>query len=223
MKKIEIKKAMEQFKELNPKEIHNWPLIPQAVIGVVLFIALTIAGVFFVVMDVYSDYQSAKDKETQLKQEYIDKTAQSINLVLYKKQLVEITQASDELLKQLPNRAEVEKLLIDINQAGVSRGLQFNLFKPNQEKLYEFYAELPINIRVTGSYEALGNFTADVSQLSRVVLLKDISLVSNKDGTLTMDATATTFRYLDPDEIEKQKQEKKKEKAKMAANNKSDS
>lgn len=209
MKKMNFAEIKETLSGLNPKEMYNWPLWVNISVGVIVFILVSLLGVFILVSDKYDEYTEAQAKEETLKEEYIDKTKQSVNLDLYKKQLVEITQASDELLKQLPNRSEVEKLLIYINQAGVSRGLKFELFRPNQEKLYEFYAELPISIKVTGSYDALGSFADDISQLSRVVLLKDIAITTNKEN-LTMEATAKTFRYLDQDELDKQKAEKKK-------------
>lgn len=225
MNKLNFSEMKETLSSLNPKEIYNWPLWVNLIVGVFLFIILSLAGTYFLISDKYDEYTQAQMKEETLKQEYTSKVKQSVNLDLYKKQLVDITQASDELLKQLPNKSEVEKLLIYINQAGISRGLKFELFKPGQEKLYDFYAELPISIKVTGTYAALGNFSDDVSQLSRVVLLKDIGLTSGKDGILTMDATAKTFRYLDQEELEKQKSEKKKllaekNKAKAAADEK---
>lgn len=209
MNKMNFAEIKETLSGLNPKEMYNWPLWVNVAMGIIVFLLVSFLGLFFVVSDKYDEYTQAELTEETLKEEYIDKTKQSVNLDLYKKQLVDITQASDELLKQLPNRSEVEKLLIYINQAGVSRGLKFELFKPNQEKLYEFYAELPISIRVTGSYQALGSFADDISQLSRVVLLKDIAITTNKDN-LTMEATAKTFRYLDQEELELQKAEKKK-------------
>lgn len=204
MKKINIK-------SLNPKEIYRWPFGAQCLAGVVLGVFILILGILLLIMDQYSELGDAKDKEEKLKTEFVDKTKQAVNLQLYKQQLVEITQASDALLKQLPNRSEVEKLLIDINQAGIGRGLQFELFKPNPEKTTEYYVELPISIKVNGSYDAVGNFAADVSQLSRVVIIKDMNIANNPagTGTLSMSATAQTFRYLDQDEIEKQKAEKR--------------
>lgn len=202
MKKINIK-------NLNPKEIYRWPFAAQCLAGVILGIVILIIGILFFIMDQYSELGDAKDKEEKLKLEFVDKSKQAVNLPLYKQQLVEITQASDVLLKQLPNRSEVEKLLIDINQAGIGRGLQFELFKPNAEKTSEYYVELPISIKLNGTYDAIGNFAADVSQLSRVVIIKDMNITNNNSGTLTMSATAQTFRYLDQEEIEKQKAEKR--------------
>lgn len=211
MKKIDFSELQDKITSLNPREMYNWPLWAVSVVGGVLFLILSCLGTYLLVSDKYDEYEQAKAKEETLKVEFTEKTKQSVNLELYKKQLVDITQASDELLKQLPNKSEVEKLLIYINQAGVSRGLKFDYFKPNAEKLYEFYADLPIAIKVNGSYDSIGNFAADISQLSRVVLLKDIALTTSKEGIVSMEANAKTFRYLDQEELDKQKAEKKKE------------
>jgi type IV pilus assembly protein PilO len=136
----------------------------------------------------------------------MDKKRQAINLPAYQKQLEDIEQAFGALLRQLPNRSEMDALLTDINQAGLGRGLQFELFKPAaSETISEFYAELPINIRVTGSYHELGSFASDISQLPRIVTLNDIAVSTGRDGMLTMDAVAKTFRYLDEDELSKQR------------------
>jgi type IV pilus assembly protein PilO len=210
MKKLNLSELKTELRSLNPKEIYAWPLWAISVIGVILFLVLSIAGTYFLVSDKYDEYDQAKLKEDSLKTEFADKTKQSINLNLYKRQLIDITQASDELLKQLPNKSEVEKLLIYINQAGLDRGLKFEYFKPSQEKMYEFYAELPIAIKVTGTYDALGNFASDISQLSRVVLLKDIALSTSKEGIISMEAMAKTFRYLDQEELDNQRAAKKK-------------
>lgn len=198
MKSINLKKL--QF-----RDIYRWPFMAQVITGIFLTILLILGGIFLIISDQYNDLERAKKKEVQLKAEFSDKIKQTVNLQLYKQQLIEITQASDDLLKQLPNRTEVEKLLIDINQAGVSRGLKFELFRPAAEIIGEFYVELPIDIRVSGTYEALGQFASDLSQLSRVVILKDMNIVSNNNGTLTMVARAQTFRYLDAEEIWMQK------------------
>jgi type IV pilus assembly protein PilO len=145
-------------------------------------------------------------KEQELRQTFLDRKTQAINLDLHRKQLQDIEQSFGAMLKQLPNKAEMEALLTDINQAGLGRGLQFDLFRPApQETLSEFYAELPITIRVTGSYHDIGSFASDVSQLSRIVTLNDIALSTEKDGSIALDATAKTYRYLDEAEISAQK------------------
>lgn len=213
MNKIDIKSFSEKINSLNPKEMYAWPFWAQLFVGFIVFILLSAAGVGLHLMGKNDDLTSAQEKEEKLKTEFLEKKKQAINLDLYKAQLEEVTKASDALLKQLPNKSEIEKLLIDINQAGISRGLEFELFKPDREKIYEFYAELPINIKVKGTYDSIGNFAADIGQLSRVVLFTDMS-VTTKDDVVTLEATAKTFRYLDPEEVERQRAEKEKEKKK---------
>lgn len=189
------------FKKLSLKDIYKWPLLSQLIVGGMLTIVLIFLGVFLVISEQYSDLQQAHQKEEKLKADFSSKIKQAVNLELYRQQLIEITNASDELLRQLPTKTEVEKLLVDINQAGVSRGLKFELFKPNKENMTQYYAELPIDIQVTGTYESLGQFASDLSQLSRVVILKDIQIQPISVGNLRMSAKAQTFRYLDPTEL----------------------
>jgi type IV pilus assembly protein PilO len=149
-----------------------------------------------------------------LKQEYSSKKAQAINLDLYVQQLKEVEQQFGALLRQLPSKSEMDALLSDINQAGLGRGLQFDLFKPSGERLQDFYAELPVDVRVTGSYHDIGAFASDVAQLSRIVTLNDIAISNKdpKDPVLTMEAVAKTFRYLDDDEIAAQRKAKEAQK-----------
>ncbi len=155
-----------------------------------------------------------QDEEAKLRVSYSEKKAKAVNLELYVQQLKEIEQAFGALLKQLPNKSEMDALLTDINQAGLGRGLQFELFRPaTRERIAEFYAELPITVKVTGTYHDMGAFASDVAQLPRIVTLNDIGIVNDK-GTLVMDATAKTFRYLDEDEIAKQRKSAKDAKAK---------
>ena len=146
-------------------------------------------------------------KEQSLRATFLEKKKQAIDLEAYRKQLADIEKSFGTLLKQLPSKSEMEALLTDINQAGLGRGLQFELFKPAaSESVSEFYAELPITLRVTGSYHDMGAFASDISKLSRIVLLNDVNLALNaKDGGLTMDAVAKTYRYLDEEELGKQK------------------
>jgi len=147
-----------------------------------------------------------KQKEEQLRTTFLDKKKQAINLGAYLKQKEDIEKEFGALLKQLPGKSEMDALLTDINQAGLGRGLQFELFKPAaQETVKDFYAELPITIKITGSYHDIGAFASDIGKLSRIVTLNDIGLTGSKDGNLVMDATAKTFRYLDEDEIAKQR------------------
>lgn len=213
IKQNKVKSFIETLNNLNPQEMHKWPYSVLTFIGIVIAIFIVFLGYFLVIGSSIEDLDNETVKEEKLKKEYEDKIKQAMNLESYKKQLQEITIASDQLLKQLPDRSEIEKLLIYINQAGGTRGLKFDYFKPEPEKMSEFYAELPIKIKVTGTYSAIGNFATDVSQLSRVVILKDINLTTN-NGLVSMEATAKTFRYLDNNELEKQRLEKKKAKEK---------
>ncbi len=216
---INFKEKLENIKSLNPREMYSWPMPAKFFVGLILLFLSIAGGYFGIILNVQNNLAIAQQKETNLRNEYLDKKKKAINLDLYKLQLDEIRKTSDELLRQLPDRSQIEKLLIDINQAGMGRGLQFDYFKPGEEKILDFYAELPIRIKVTGTYDAVGNFVADLGKLSRVVLLKDMTFTYVKDDILTLDATAKTFRYLDPDEVVKQKQkvEDKSKKGKKKA------
>ena len=163
------------------------------------------AGYFLVWQGQLETLDAGKNEETKLKDDYVAKKQQAINLDLYRQQLREIDSSFGALLKQLPNKSQMDALLVDINQAGLGRGLQFDLFKPAPaETLREFYAELPVQLRLTGGYHDMGQFASDIGQLSRIVTLNDIALDAAKDG-LTMDATAKTFRYLDEEEVANQR------------------
>lgn len=211
IKENKIKNFIETINELNPNEIHKWPFSVLTFIGCIIALVILCSGYFLIVNSNIETWDKEIVKEQKLKKEYSEKIKEAVNLDLYKVQLQEITVASDQLLKQLPDRSEIEKLLIYINQAGGTRGLKFDYFKPEAEKVSEFYAELPIKIRVTGTYAAIGNFATDISQLSRVVILKDINLTNNNtNGLITMEATAKTFRYLDVAELDKQRADQKK-------------
>ncbi len=207
MKKFDIESFKSSFNSLNPKELHNWPLWANLMVASAAFVAVLAGGYTLNWSGKVSNIERLANTEIKLKENFIEKKKQAVNLDEYKNQLKEITIASDALLKQLPNRSEMDKLLIDINQSAVSRGLTIELFKPGTEKLTEYYAELPISIRVMGTYENLGNFAADVSNLSRVVLFDEIKLaeVKNNKNFISMDVRAKTFRYLDPEEADKQK------------------
>lgn len=204
---MKLNEFKEQISNLNPKEIYAWPILMQLFVGVTVFFVIFTLGVALHLFPMKDKLNSAKQKEEQLKKEWIDKKRQAINLDLYKNQLEEITQASDSLLKQLPNKSQIERLLLDINQVGVSRGLVFDLFKPENEKLLEFYAELPVRIQVRGTYEALGQFSADLGNLSRVVVITDMTVTSVNDSeqNLKMEALIKTFRYLEAEELAAQR------------------
>jgi type IV pilus assembly protein PilO len=198
--------TLDDIRRLNFREVGNWPLLPKLVALGVLFLVIVALGGLLDWRDQLQTLDSAQANEGKLKDEYASKKARAVNLELYVQQLKEIEQSFGALLKQLPNKSEMDALLTDINQAGLGRGLQFELFKPAaQERMAEFYAELPINVRVTGSYHDMGAFASDVAQLPRIVTLNDLN-ITNEKGTLTMDAVAKTFRYLDEDEVAKQRQ-----------------
>lgn len=207
MKKLDMEALKSSFNSLNPKELHNWPLWANLMVASAAFAAVLASGFALSLNGSMDQIRVSEAKELSLKDSFVDKKKQAVNLDEYKNQLKEITIASDALLKQLPNRSEMDKLLIDINQSAVSRGLTIELFKPGTEKLTEYYAELPIAIRVIGSYENLGNFAADVSNLSRVVLFDEIKLneIKGRGGVISMEVRAKTFRYLDQEEADKQK------------------
>ena len=201
--------TLDDLRRLNLREAGNWPLLPKAAILSVIFIAIIALGGLLDWRDQLETLDRAQSNEDKLKEEYASKKARAVNLELYVQQLKEIEQSFGALLKQLPNKSEMDALLTDINQAGLGRGLQFELFKPaSQERMADFYAELPINLKVTGSYHDMGAFASDVAQLPRIVTLNDLSIVNDK-GTLTMDAVAKTFRYLDEEEVAKQKRQAK--------------
>ena len=163
------------------------------------------AGAYFDWKDQFEALETAQNEETKLREQYAQKKVKAINFDLYVQQLKEVELSFGALVKQLPNRAEIDSLLTDINQAGLGRGLQFELFRPaTQERMADFYAELPITIRITGNYHDMGAFTSDVAQLPRIVTLNDVG-IANNGGVLTLDATAKTFRYLDEDEIARQR------------------
>jgi type IV pilus assembly protein PilO len=204
--------TLDDIKRLDPKKIGSWPALPKvAVLFIVLLVALGLAYWF--------DWQSQveridaeKIKEEQLKTTFVDKKKQALDLPAYRKQLEDIEKQFGALLRQLPGKSEMDALLTDINQAGLGRGLQFELFKPAaEETARDFYAELPITIKISGSYHDIGAFASDIGKLSRIVTLNDISLSAGKDA-LTMEATAKTFRYLDDEEIAAQRRSAKDKK-----------
>jgi type IV pilus assembly protein PilO len=200
-----MKQLLEQFKNLNPRDPGAWPPLPKAIALLGLIIAILVGAYVVDSQSQLEALDAGERQEDKLKLEYKDKKQQAINLDLYRQQLREIDSSFGALLRQLPDRSQMDALLVDINQAGLGRGLQFELFKPApQETPRDFYAELPIQIKLTGTYHDMGQFAADISQLPRIVTLNDISLTAGKE-TLTMDATAKTFRYLDEDEIAKQR------------------
>ena len=170
-----------------------------------LFVAILGAGWWFVWNDQITALEGKQQEEERLKQEFLDKKRQAVNLELYTQQLSEIDRSFGALLKQLPNKSEIDALLIEVNQAGLGRGLQFELFKPGPEQIKDFYAELPITVRINGTYHDFGTFAADIAKLPRIVTLNNIAIANLATGQLVLDATTKTFRYLDEDEVAKQK------------------
>ena len=206
---------VEEFRRTNWRDAGTWGAGPKILVLAAILVGVPVAGFFIFNQGQIEELEAGRLKETKLKEEYVQKKRQAINLDLHRQQLREIDTQFGALLKQLPNKSQMDALLVDINQAGLGRGLQFELFKPaGAEMRREFYAELPIDVRVTGTYHDMGAFASDVGQLSRIVPLKDVNLVAAKDGNLTMVAIARTFRYLDDDEIAEQRKATKKGPAK---------
>ena len=198
--------TLDELRKLNPRDIGSWPVLPKLGALLLLVILIMVGGYWFDWSNQWDELNAARAKESSLRDQFLDKKRQAINLEAYRKQLADIEQSFGAMLKQLPNKSEMEALLSDINQAGLGRGLQFELFKPAaQEVMSDFYAELPITIKLAGNYHDIGHFASDVSQLSRIVTLNNIALSTDKDGKLIMDATARTYRYLDDEEIQSQK------------------
>lgn len=203
-----MNKLLDQFKYLNPKDPGTWPVLPKLLALIATLIALVALGYALDWQGQMDELAAGAEQEAKLKDEYKGKKQQAVNLDLHRQQLREIDNSFGALLKQLPNRSQMDALLVDINQAGLGRGLQFELFKPAPaETMKDFYAELPVTVRVTGGYHDMGQFASDIAQLSRIVTLNDIVISpAGKDGSLlAMDTTAKTFRYLDDEEVAKQR------------------
>ena len=203
--KIDFQAIADDFRYLNPNDPGAWPLIPKLTMLLGLFAALLLAGWWFLWSDQLAELEGKQKEEETLKQQYLDKKRQAVNPDLYIEQLAEIDRSFGALLKQLPNKSEIEALLIEVNQAGLGRGLQFDLFRPGAEQVKDFYAELPIAVKINGGYHDFGAFAADIAKLPRIVTLNNISIVPGKDGVLALDATTKTFRYLDEEEVARQK------------------
>ena len=203
---INFNQIADDFKRTNWKDPGTWTFAPKLLALMAILAALPVAGYFLVWQDQIEELDRGVQQESALKKDYLAKKAQAINLDLYKQQLREIDTQFGALLKQLPNKAQMDALLVDINQAGLSRGLQFELFKPApSESAREFYSELPITLQLKGNYHDMGGFAADIGQLPRIVTLNNVALAADKEGNLTMDVTARTFRYLDEGELAAQR------------------
>ena len=207
---------LDDLRRLNIRDVGSWPLLPKVALLSAILIVIVALGALLDWKDQWEALDAARTQEDQLKAQYSQKKAKAINFDLYVQQLKEVEQSFGALVKQLPNRAEIDALLTDINQAGLGRGLTFELFKPaSQERMEDFYAELPINVKITGNYHDMGAFASDVAQLPRIVTLNDVA-INNDKGTLTLEAVAKTFRYLDEEEIAKQRAIQKAAKDKAA-------
>ena len=193
-----------QFSGLDPNDPPSWPALPRYLLCIGVTVLVVVALWFVWLSSSDEELTAERAKEVQLREDYKKKLVQAVNLDALKKQREQVQQYVTQLEKQLPSKAEMDALLSDINQAGLGRGLQFELFRPGQVVVKDYYAELPISIKVTGRYHDIGSFAADIANLSRIVTLHNMNLVSGKDlnGVLSMDATARTYRYLDPVEIE---------------------
>jgi type IV pilus assembly protein PilO len=194
-----------QFRGLNPNDPASWPMIPRAALCAALMIAIVVALWFVWLTNSDAELEAERAKEVVLRDDYKKKLAQAVNLDALKKQREQVQQYVTQLEKQLPSKAEMDALLSDINQAGLGRSLNFDLFRPGNVSVKEYYAELPIALRVNGRFHDVGSFAADIANLSRIVTLNNVSISPTKDGSLNMDATAKTFRYLDGDEVAAQR------------------
>jgi type IV pilus assembly protein PilO len=214
--------AASQFRNLNPNEPGQWPMLPKLMTWGGLALAMVVLGWFLLLSDAHTSLDAERSKEESLKADYRNKLAQAVNLGELRKQKLQVEEYVTQLEKQLPGKAEMDALLSDINQAGIGRGLQFELFRPGSVVVKDYYAELPISIKVSGRYHDIGAFAADIANLSRIVTLHNLNISAASkekdkgDGALGMEATARTYRYLDPAEVESQRAEKAKAAAKGA-------
>lgn len=190
-----------QFRDLGGRSPGHWPLAPRMLCGAGVMAAVIVLGYFAYWSGQFDEQDAGALQEVKLRLAYQEKMAQAINLNALRVQKVQVDQYIERLQKQLPSKAEMAALLSDINQAGLGRGLQFELFKPGQVVVRDYYAELPIDIKVSGSYHDIGAFASDMANLPRIVTLNNMNLAAGKDGMLTLEAIAKTFRYLDPDEV----------------------
>ena len=207
--------AASQFRNLSGREPGQWPMLPKLLAWTAVAIAVVVIGWFAVLSGAHDELDAERNKEPTLKADYRAKLGQAVNLGELRKQKLQVEEYVTQLEKQLPGKAEMDALLSDINQAGLGRGLQFELFRPGQVAVKDYYAELPIAIRVSGRYHDLGAFAADIANLSRIVTLHNLSIATLKDtaGLLSMEATARTYRYLDASELEEIKKAADKAKA----------
>jgi type IV pilus assembly protein PilO len=194
-----------QFRGLNPNDPSSWPALPKYALCALVTI-LVVVGLWFAWLNTYDEELKAEQaKEVALREDYKKKLVQAVNLDALKKQREQVQQYVTQLEKQLPSKAEMDALLSDINQAGLGRSLQFDYFKPGAVSVKEYYAELPISLRVVGRYHDMGSFAADIANLSRIVTLNNLNITPSKDGSLGLEAIARTYRYLDQEEVAAQR------------------
>lgn len=202
-----VANAKGQFENLNPNDPSVWPIIPKVLLCLAITVGVVVGAWYGYLSSLEEDLEAARSQETTLRQEYSNKLAKAVGLEALKAQRELVQQYVAQLEKQLPSKAEMAALLSDVNHAGVGRGLQFDLFRPGTENVKEYYAELPIAVRVSGQFHDMGSFVADVAHLSRIVTLNNISITaSGKDRALVMDTQARTYRYLDPEEMAARRQ-----------------
>lgn len=209
---------LDDFNNIDFKNMGTLPMPVKLVLLTFLFLLLLGLGYWFLWSDQMTEIDQAKAKEEELRQVFLTKKAQAIKVEAYKQQMIDIEKTFGALLKQLPDKSQMDGLLTDINQAGLGRGLEFDLFKPGQETSADFYAEMPIQIKIKGSYHDIGAFATDISKLSRIVTLNDLSIAplskDAKDSVLIMEAVAKTYRYLDSSEVAAKKAAEMKDKKK---------
>lgn len=222
MKGIDFQRLQDDFKGLNFNDPGVWPLAPKLAAFALILVGVIVTGWLLDWSDQWSTLEQEQQQEQKLREDWISKKKQAVNLDEYKRQLTEINRQFDGLVRQLPGSAEMASLLSDINQAGIGRGLQFDLFQPDKHDVREFYAAVPVKINVTGSYNDIGQFASDVAKMPRIVTIKNMKLTvaaadsrnrpatSVYDGRLKLDATAETYRYLDEEELSRQQRGDKK-------------
>ena len=191
---------LSDLNELDINNIASWPLPARIFVVAAVFVGVLGLGYWLDIKDQRINLEKVEAKETELRQTFEVKAKKAANLAAYEQQLEEMRESFGAMLRQLPNKTEVAELLVDISQTGLASGLEFELFKPQAEVPKEFYAELPISIRVKGDYHAFGNFISGVAALPRIVTVHDVNVAPNTDGELTMDLLAKTYRYMEDDE-----------------------
>ena len=210
--------AASQFRALNPQQPGQWPILPKVLAWMAVALVMVVLGWFFLLSPAHDELDAQRAREPVLKADYRSKLGQAVNLAELRKQKLQVEEYVTQLEKQLPGKAEMDALLSDINQAGLGRGLQFELFRPGSVVVKDYYAELPISIKVSGRYHDIGACAGDIANLSRIVTLHNLVITSPKDtgGALAMEATARTYRYLDPNELEEIRKNAAKAKAAAA-------